>query len=211
MYFIDRFDAARQMAIHLEKYKPDSDVILAVPCSSIPLGYYLAKHFDFPLILLMSKRIGHPRNKEFAIGTVDLENSYIEERYGVPESYIREETMRIRKELNNRYKLFMGNRDPIDITDKTVIVVDDGIATGRTMLSTITMLRKKHPKKIVVAVPVSTKYAARRIKYEVDEFVCMNIPVSFLGVGNFYKKFAQITDREVITLMEELHLRYLTT
>src|SRR6476469_3797281 len=116
MYFIDRYDAARQLARHLEKYKLESDVILAVPCGSVPVGYYLAKHFDFPLILLMSKRIGHPRNKEFAIGTVDLENSFIEERYGIPESYIREETMRIRKELNNRYKIFMGNRDHIDIS-----------------------------------------------------------------------------------------------
>jgi len=207
MFFNDRYDAARQLAIRLEKYKQENGVILAVPRGGVPMGYYLAKYFDFPLDLLMSKKIGHPRNREFAIGAVDLEKSFIEERYGVPDSYIQEETIRIRNELDNHYKLLMGNREPIDIRDKTVIILDDGIATGRTILATIKILRKKHPKKLVVAVPVSTKDAARRIKNEVDDFICMNIPVSFYGVNGFYKKFAQVTDGEAIMLLRELHQR----
>jgi putative phosphoribosyl transferase len=209
MYFINRYDAAKQLALRLEKYKKEDGVILAVPRGGVHFGYYLARHFGFPIDLLMTKKIGHPRNKEFAIGAVDLENCIIEERYGIPESYIQKETVRIRKELANRCKLLMGNREPVDIQDKIVIVVDDGIATGRILLATIKMLRKKHPKELVVAVPVSSKTAARRIINEVDKFICLNIPAMFFGVGSFYRNFEQITDEEAIKLLKELNERKL--
>lgn len=206
MYFIDRHDAARQLAVRLEQYKQEDAVILAVPKGGVPVGYYLAKHFGFPLDLLMTKKIGHPHNKEYAIGAVNLENSIIEEP-DMPEGYIEKETNRIRKELADRYKIFMGNRTPVNIENKVVIVVDDGIATGRTILATIKMLRLQHPKKLIVAVPVSSTLAARRIRKEVDDFVCLYTPIPFFGVGGFYKNFAQITDQEVIMLLKELNKR----
>jgi putative phosphoribosyl transferase len=95
----------------------------------------------------------------------------------------------------------------LDLKGKIVIVVDDGIATGRTILATIKMLRSKHPKKLVVAVPVASKQAAERISKEVDEFICLHIPVPFFGVGRFYEDFNQTTDEEVTDLLKELNAR----
>lgn len=207
MYFIDRYDAAMQLAPLLEKYREEKGVILAVPRGGIPLGYYLARHFGFPLDLLMAKKLGHPGNKEFAIGAVSTEESIVEETRGVPEQYIEEETQRIREQLKKRYKKFMGDREPIDIKGKIVIVVDDGIATGRTILSTIKLLRKKEPEKIVVAVPVSSGEAAKRIKEVVDDFICLHTPYPFYGVGNFYDDFSQVEDEEVLQFLNELNDR----
>jgi len=207
MYFIDRYDAAMQLAPLLEKYREEKGVILAVPRGGVPLGYYLARHFGFPLDLLMAKKLGHPGNKEFAIGAVSTEESIVEETRGVPEQYIEEETQRIREQLKKRYKKFMGDREPIDIKGKIVIVVDDGIATGRTILSTIKLLRKKEPEKIVVAVPVSSGEAAKRIKEVVDDFICLHTPYPFYGVGNFYDDFSQVEDEEVLQLLNELNDR----
>lgn len=207
MYFIDRYDAAIQLAPLLEKYREEKGVILAVPRGGVPLGYYLARHFGFPLDLLMAKKLGHPGNKEFAIGAVSTEESIVEETRGVPEQYIEEETQRIREQLKKRYKKFMGDREPIDIKGKIVIVVDDGIATGRTILSTIKLLRKKEPEKIVVAVPVSSGEAAKRIKEVVDDFICLHTPYPFYGVGNFYDDFSQVEDEEVLQFLNELNDR----
>lgn len=207
MYFIDRYDAAMQLAPHLEKYKNQEGVILAVPRGGVPIGYYLAKHLDFPLDLLMTKKLGHPANEEFAIGAVGIEDSIIEETFMMPEEYIEEETKRIRKELIERYKKFMGDSEPVNIRNKIVIVVDDGIATGRTILATLKMLRSKHPKKLVVAVPVASIEAVERIKKEVDNFICLYTPELFFGVGGFYEDFSQTSDEEVMMLLKELNAR----
>lgn len=207
MYFSDRYDAAMQLAPLLEKYKKEKGVILAVPRGGVPIGYYLAKYLDFPLDLLMTKKLGHPGNEEFAIGAVSLEGSVVEETMGVPEQYIREETRRIREQLKERYIKFMGNKEPVDIKGKIIIVVDDGVATGRTILSTIKILRNKEPRKIVVAVPVASEEAADRIKEVVDDFICLHTPYPFYGVGRFYADFTQVEDEDVLLLLNELNAR----
>ena len=207
MYFSDRYDAAMQLAPLLEKYKNEKGVILAVPRGGVPIGYYLAKYLDFPLDLLMTKKLGHPGNEEFAIGAVSLEGSIVEETTGVPEQYIREETRRIREQLKERYIKFMGNKEPVDIKGKIIIVVDDGVATGRTILSTIKILRNKEPRKIVVAVPVASEEAADRIKEVVDDFICLHTPYPFYGVGRFYADFTQVEDEDVLLLLNELNTR----
>lgn len=207
MYFNDRYDAAMQLAPLLEKYKNEKGVILAVPRGGVPIGYYLAKYLDFPLDLLMTKKLGHPGNEEFAIGAVSLEGSIVEETTGVPEQYIREETRRIREQLKERYIKFMGNKEPVDIKGKIIIVVDDGVATGRTILSTIKILRNKEPRKIVVAVPVASEEAADRIKEVVDDFICLHTPYPFYGVGRFYADFTQVEDEDVLLLLNELNAR----
>src|SRR5260221_1964537 len=207
MYFSDRYDAAMQLAPFLEKYKNEEGVVLAVPRGGVPIGYYLAKHLNFSLDLLMTKKLGHPLNEEFAIGAVGIEDSIVEENYEVPHSYVEEKTKRIREELLKRYKTFMGNKEPADIKNKTVIVVDDGIATGRTILATIKMLRSKQPRKLVVAVPVASIQAAERIEQEVDDFICLYTPEPFFGVGRFYYDFTQTTDEEVMMLLKELNER----
>src|SRR5882757_7900959 len=134
MYFIDRYDAAMQLARHLRRYRHEDGVILAVPRGGVPIGYYLARHLNFSLDLLMTKKLGHPDNEEYAIGAVGLEDSIIEHADGdLPEGYIEQEIMRIRQQLTEQYIKFMGEKKPIDIRGKIVIVVDDGVATGRTI------------------------------------------------------------------------------
>jgi predicted phosphoribosyltransferase len=208
MYFADRYDAAMQLAVKLEKYKKEEGVILAVPRGGVPLGYYLAKHLDFTLDLLMTKKIGHPLNEEYAIGAVGLEDSIIEAvGEDITKEYIEQETTRIRQQLTERYKKFMGDKKPVNIEGKTVIVVDDGIATGRTILATLKILRNKRPKKLIVAVPVASGKAAGRIAREVDNFICLYMPSPFYGVGRFYRDFSQTDDKEVIMLLRELNAR----
>ena len=187
--------------------KNEKGVILAVPRGGVPIGYYLAKYLDFPLDLLMTKKLGHPGNEEFAIGAVSLEGSIVEETTGVPEQYIREETRRISEQLKERYIKFMGNKEPVDIKGKIIIVVDDGVATGRTILSTIKILRNKEPRKIVVAVPVTSEEAADRIREVVDDFICLHTPYPFYGVGRFYADFTQVEDEDVLLLLNELNAR----
>ena len=104
MCFIDSFDAAMQLEKRSEKYKDTNAVILAVPRGGVPIGYYLARHFNFPLDLLMTKKLGHPSNEEYAIGAVGLEDSIIEEMRGIPQEYIQKETARIHHQLKERYK-----------------------------------------------------------------------------------------------------------
>ncbi len=202
-YFIDRYDAAMQLAKKLEKYKGENGVVLAVPRGGVPIGYFIAGQLGFELDLLMSKKLGHPYNEEFAIGAVGLEDEIIEETQGISLEYINEEVNNIHRQLKERYTKFMGDKKPVDITGKIVIVVDDGVATGRTILATLEMLRRKNPAKLLVAVPVSSREAAERIRKEVDEFVCLYTPFPFYGVGRFYRDFSQTTDEEVITLLRE--------
>ena len=207
MLFIDRLDAAIQLAIKLEKYKDQDGIILAVPRGGVPIGYYLARYLNFNLDLLMTKKLGHPFNEEFAIGAVGLEDVIVEETEGISPEYIKREAANIQHQLEERYKKFRGEKEPLKIEGKIVIVVDDGVATGRTIFATLKMLRSKHPQKLVIAVPVAPKQAVERISREVDEFICLYTPTPFFGVGRFYKDFTQITDEEVIELLKESNTR----
>jgi predicted phosphoribosyltransferase len=191
----------------LAKYKNEEGVVLAVPRGGVPIGYYIAMEYNFPLEILLTKKIGHPGSSELAIGAVSLENEVIDDRHNISDAYIEEQVQIIRKSLQERYKKFMGDRKPMDLENKIVIIVDDGIATGNTILAAIKMIRAKHPKKIVVAVPVAPPRTAIVIEKEVDDFVCVSIPEEFFGVGQFYHDFSQVTDREVIELLKEANSR----
>src|SRR5438094_586340 len=142
MLFKDRYDAAMKLIPHLKKYKDEDVIVLAVPRGGVPIGYHIAKNYNFPLELLLTKKIGHPWSNELAIGAVSLENHIIDDRHNIPESYIESEIERIRQSLKERYKKFMGNRKPADVENKIVIIVDDGIATGNTLLAAIRMIRQ---------------------------------------------------------------------
>ncbi|WP_343673179.1 phosphoribosyltransferase family protein [Chitinophaga sp.] len=207
MYFNDRLQAAMQLAARLEKFKGEKGIILAVPRGGVPIGYYLARHLNFELDLLMTKKIGHPLHEEYAIGAVGLEDVLLEETDDIPKSYLEEKIPLIRQQLKERYKKFMNRERPANVKGKTVIIIDDGIATGRTILATLKMLRNKHPRKLVVAVPVASRQAAARIKKEVDGFICLYTPFTFVGVGGFYRDFSEVDDEEVMTLLKELNAK----
>jgi len=204
--FTDRIDAGFALAEKLKKYARMEGVILAVPRGGIPIGYVVAKRTGLPLDLLMTKKIGHPQNREYAIGAVSLTDSFLLPHIGVSATYIKEETEQIRKRLKEMRLKFMGTAEPLPLKDKTVIVVDDGVATGNTLLSTINMIRKEGPARIVIAVPVASRSAAEKLSSVADEFISVLIPDEFYGVGEFYTDFHQVTDDEVLYYLNELRV-----
>lgn len=203
MIFKDRHDAAMKMIPLLSPYKGDDGVVLAVPRGGVPIGYEIAMAYHFPLALLLTKKIGFPGNPELAIGAVSLEDEVIDDRFDISSEYLEAEIKKIRAALKERQKKFMGDRQPVDLKDKTVIIVDDGIATGNTMMVSIQMIRAKHPRKVVVAVPVAPDRTAAKISGLVDNFICVHLPDEFYGVGQFYDDFTQVSDEEVLKLMKE--------
>ena len=197
----DRIEAGLLLSEKLKKYQNTNTVVLAVPRGGVPVGYIIAKSLHLPLDIVLSKKIGHPYNKEFAIGAVSMDSTIIDEHAGVPTAYIEEEIVRLRKLLRGNYERYMGNREPLDIKGKNVIVVDDGIATGNTLLVSIDMLRKQSPAKIIVAVPVLPYDTMKVFEKNTDEFVYLIASKSFRGVGGFYEEFNQVEDDEVIKIL----------
>lgn len=197
----DRKEAGILLSERLKKYQNSNTIILAVPRGGVPVGYEIAKRLHLPMDIVLSKKIGHPNNKEYAIGAVSMNSMTLEEHPEVPQRYIEDEVIRLRKLLKEKYELYMGNREPIDIQGKNVIVVDDGIATGNTLLASISMLRKKEPAKIIVAVPVLPADVIPVFQRNADEFVYLIAAKYFRGVGGFYEQFDQVEDEEVIRML----------
>nr|WP_315184718.1 phosphoribosyltransferase family protein [uncultured Flavobacterium sp.] len=197
----DRKEAGILLSERLKKYQNSNTIILAVPRGGVPVGYEIAKRLHLPMDIVLSKKIGHPNNKEYAIGAVSMNSMTLEEHPEVPQRYIEDEVIRLRKLLKEKYELYMGNREPIDIQGKNVIVVDDGIATGNTLIASISMLRKKEPAKIIVAVPVLPADVIPVFQRNADEFVYLIAAKYFRGVGGFYEQFDQVEDEEVIRML----------
>lgn len=205
MIFKNRYDAAMQLAPLLKKYANENGVILAIPRGAVPMGYYIAKALKLPLDILLTKKIGYPGNPELAVGSVSMEGKVVDPRFRIDEDYIEKETERIRQSLKERYKKFMGSRSSIDLTGKTAIIVDDGIATGNTMLASIDLVRHHAPKKIVVAIPVAATDAVKKLKQKADELICLYTPENFVAVSKFYYDFSEVTDEAVIHFLNELN------
>jgi predicted phosphoribosyltransferase len=203
--FRDRLDAGRQLAVKLIQYKNEPGVILAIPRGGVPVAFELAKEFKMPLELVLTKKIGHPGNKEYAIGAASLYDYFIVPHENVTAQYIEEELVNIRSRLNEMSRKFIKGKSPIQLKGKTIIIVDDGIATGNTLMGTVNLLKKSNPKKIVIAVPVASKIAFYKLSKEVDEIVALLIPEIFNGVGEFYEDFQQVTDEEVIELLDKIN------
>ena len=197
----DRKEAGILLSERLKKYQNSNTIILAVPRGGVPVGYEIGKRLHLPMDIVLSKKIGHPNNKEYAIGAVSMNSITLKEHPEVPQRYIEDEVIRLRKLLKEKYELYMGNREPIDIQGKNVIVVDDGIATGNTLLASISMLRKKEPAKIIVAVPVLPADVIPIFQRNADEFVYLIAAKYFRGVGGFYEQFDQVEDEEVIRML----------
>lgn len=199
--FKNRKEAGFLLAEKLIHYKDTDSIILAVPRGGVPVGCEVAKILKLPLDIVLSKKIGHPYNREFAIGAVSLDSQIINEHSDVPEEYIEKEIVKLRKSLKEKNTLLRGNLPPISIEGKNVIIIDDGIATGNTLLVSIAMLRKKNPAKIIVAVPVLPYSTINVIEENSDEFIYLMAPRNFRGVGGFYEDFQQVDDKEVIQIL----------
>lgn len=206
MIFKNRIDAANQLVDELDKYNNSNAIILAIPRGGVPLGHVIAKKLNLPLEVVLSKKIGHPLHKEYAIGAVNLKGMVLSDAASdVSQDYIKEETEKIRKLLRRRYEDYYGKKTPIKFEDKLLIVVDDGIATGNTILSTIEMLHNENPKEIIVAIPVASKSAIEKLQNNkfVNEVICLSAPTNFRSVGQFYRNFNQVDDAEVKELLSE--------
>lgn len=203
--FYNRSQAGKQLVSHLRKYQDIPGVVLAVPRGGIPVAFEVAKALKLPLEVVLVKKIGHPYNPEYAIGAVSLKDSFIIPHEDVNPNYIQGETEKVRRRLWEMKQLFYGDREPERFDGKTVIIVDDGVATGNTLLATIHILRKNHPAKIVIAVPVISRSAAHKLSPEVDELIALLTPETFYGVSTFYHDFSQLTDEEVMKYLHRLH------
>jgi len=208
--FNNRIDAGTQLAEKLLEFKKENVVVLAIPRGGLPLGAIVAKALNAPLDVALTKKIGHPYNKEYAIGAVSLENIILSDAIGVTKGYIEEETARLRKKLKERHNQYYKNGVSQDLKDKTVIIIDDGIATGNTILVTIELVKIQNPNKIVVAIPVAPPSTVRNLEASsvVDEVICLETPYNFHAVGQFYQEFYQVSDQEAIQLLEESKLSF---
>ncbi len=202
--FKNRIEAGKLLAKKLVAYKDKEGVILAVPRGGVPLAAEVARELHLPLDIILVKKIGHPFNKEYAIGAAGMNDSFVIPHENVSDTYVNEEIQRIRIRLKEMQHQFLGEREPINLQNKTIIVIDDGIATGNTLLATIKILKKSMPSKIIIATPVVSRSAAQKLEVEVDELVSLMIPEYFNSVGGFYDDFRQVEDQEVIDCLAAL-------
>jgi putative phosphoribosyl transferase len=199
----DRKEAGILLSEKLKKHQDSNTIVLAIPRGGVPIGYEIARRLHLPLDIILSKKIGHPLNSEFAIGAMTIDTTIIDNHPNIPIQYIDDEVFRLKELLRKKYHLYMGNREPIDVKGKNVIVVDDGIATGNTLLASISMLRKREPAKIIVAVPVLPLDVLEIFKQQTDEFIYLITSDSFRSVGAFYDQFQQVEDDEVIQMLRK--------
>lgn len=204
MYFKNRLEAGHALAEQLEKFKHEQGIVLAVPRGGIPVAYVVAKELNWPLEVVLTKKIGHPVYKEYAIGAASLTDYFIVPHENVTDEYIKSEVERVQSRLRQMQKEFMGNKASASLTGKTIIIVDDGIATGNTLQATVNVLRKGNPAKIVIAVPVSSASAYEKLSVIVDEMIAVLVPEEFYGVGAFYENFKQVSDEEVIYYLKKI-------
>lgn len=202
--FQNRSEAGMLLASKLRKYENMPGVLLAVPRGGVPVAYEVAKELNMPLEVILVKKLGHPLNKEYAIGAVSLNDMFVIPHEDVTDFYIQKQIEKIRHRLLEMQKRFMGEKEPENIRGKTIIIIDDGVATGNTLLATIRLLKKQKPAKIVIAVPVISKSAAQKISLEADELIAVLIPETFYGVGEFYDDFTQVSDDEVVDYLQKL-------
>lgn len=203
--FKDRIDAGLQLADALTRYKGKAVVVIAIPRGGLPVGAVVAKTLGAPLDIALSKKIGHPRHKEYAIGAVSLEDRVLSDVKGVSESYLEEETERIRTLLKERQQQYYKGRKPSVLIGKTVILVDDGVATGNTILVTAALVQHQEPEKTIAAIPVAPPSAVKLIESapDIDEVVCLIAPENFYAVGQYYERFDQVSDEEAIALLAQ--------
>jgi predicted phosphoribosyltransferase len=205
--FRDRCAAGRLLASQLARYAERPDVmVLALPRGGVPIGYEVAQALDAPLDVFVVRKLGLPGHEELAMGAVAtggvrVLNERLVRALRIPDGVIDAVAARERAELERRERLYRGDRPPLDVRGRTVILVDDGLATGATMQAAIQALRPQQPARIVVAVPTAAWETCEALKTEADEVVCAVTPDPFYAVGLWYEDFSQTTDDEVPELL----------
>jgi putative phosphoribosyl transferase len=206
MAFTDRSDAGQQLGAELADRDIDSDMVLAIPRGALPLGREVADALDLPLDIVVAQKMGAPHNEEYAIGAVASDDSvWLNEdainSLDVGEEYIeeqREETAAAAREKTDRYR---GEEGSPDLSEKSVIIVDDGVATGATARACLEQVENAGAAHRVLAVPVSSPRTLDELRENADEVVCLETPTNFRAVGQFYDRFEQVEDDEAMTYL----------
>jgi predicted phosphoribosyltransferase len=205
--FRDRTDAGKKLAQKLAKYAKRPDVVvLALPRGGVPVAYEVAKALNAPLDIFLVRKLGLPGHEELAMGAiasggVTVLNRDVVQPLNIPEPVIRAVAAREQQELERREEAYRDNRPAPDLRGKTVILVDDGLATGASMAAAIAGLRAQNPARIVVAVPTAAPETCEQFESVADEIVCVETPQPFFGVGMWYRDFSQTSDDEVRHLL----------
>jgi predicted phosphoribosyltransferase len=204
--FRDRRHAGQALASALERRAGDDVVVLALPRGGVPIAFEVASRLGAPLDVFVVRKLGVPGHEELAMGAiasggVQVLSDDLIARLGIGKEAIARVAARERSELARRERTYRGDRPPLDVAGRVVILIDDGLATGATMKAAVAGLRQLGPKQIVVAVPVAAPESCAEVGELVDEIVCLVTPSPFWGVGNWYDDFSQTTDEEVRALL----------
>ncbi len=208
--FRDRNDAGRRLAKSLLSYGDRRPVVLALPRGGVPVGFEVARALHAPLDLVLVRKLGAPHWEELAIGALAegepperVLNEDVVHSLRVPPEYLETATETARREIERRRAVWLAGRAPIDVRGRTAIVVDDGIATGATMRAALRATRRRGPDQVVLAVPVAAPHALAELRAEADVCVCLETPVDFEAVGQFYVRFPQLDDEDVTKLLAQ--------
>ena len=205
MMFESRIDAARRLAQALAKYRGRNPLVLAIPRGAVEMGRVLADELQGELDVVLVRKLGAPLSPEFAVGAVDETGwAYVADyaaSAGADERYLEREKRAQLELLRKRRAQYTPARPPIDPKGRVVIVVDDGLATGATMIAALHAARAKAPERLVCAVPVAAPDSLELVRPHCDEVVCLEAPPGFFAVGQFYREFRQVEDDEVVDLL----------
>lgn len=210
MRFRDRTDAGQQLAQKLGQYQSQKDtLILALPRGGVPIAYELTTALNLPMSIFLVRKLGVPWHEELAMGAlaekdICILNKSLITQLGITEAQIQTILEKEQKELVRRLQCYRQGRPLPNLQDKTVILVDDGIATGASLKTAIRSIETFQPKNIVLAVPVASRDSIQELTPHVSKFICLITPEVFSGVGEYYEKFEQMTDEEVLNILSRL-------
>lgn len=200
MRFRDRNDAARRLLPMIGVYARHQGIVMGIPRGGVPIAVEIAQYLDWNVSALLVKKISHPENKEYAIGAVSLKGAYIDPLHAsIPKAYIDAEITRQRGLLQDRMKKYGIGR--INLHQETVMIVDDGIATGNTMRYAVEVVRLEHPRCVVVVSPVASMEAVRMIRPLVEDLIVLHTPHDLGSIGEWYDSFEEVTDDDVMKLL----------
>lgn len=205
--FKDRQEAGQRLAKILEDFKYKNAIVLALPRGGVVVGAEIAKALGLPFDIVVTRKIGAPESEEYAIGAIDVDGDGVwseAEMENINKEWLKGQVEKEKLEAQRRLSLYRQGRAPLDIKDKIVILVDDGIATGLTMKAAIRYVKKLGGRNIIVASPAAAEEVIAEIKKEADEVRVLNTPEFFWAIGQFYENFLQVEDEEVINILRRL-------